>query len=168
MAFWVNAYNAFCAADRGQQLSNPRPQRDELENSIRQIPGAFEGAAPRRRPQRDARRDREIDPPEFKRSPACTGARPRGRRSGRLLQRRRAGARLSQQLDAIQQEFVSEQSMLRIDRAANRVSVTLIVSWREADFIAAYDKGATDRGPSGLRSNGPSSPSSRLTSAARE
>ena len=32
--------------------------------------------------------------------------------------------------------------MLRIDRATGRMSVTPIISWREAEFIAAYDKGA--------------------------
>ena len=36
--------------------------------------------------------------------------------------------------------------MLKIDRLAGRVSVTPILSWREAHFVAAYDKGAT--GPS--------------------
>jgi len=30
--------------------------------------------------------------------------------------------------------------MYRLDRLANTIAVTPIVSWREADFVAAYDK----------------------------
>jgi hypothetical protein len=55
-----------------------------------------------------------------------------------------------QQLDAIQQEFVSEQTMVRIEREAGQVSVTPIVSWHDAEFIAAYDTGST--GPYAQRS----------------
>ena len=50
-----------------------------------------------------------------------------------------------QQLDDIQKEFVSEQTMLKIDRASGEMSVTPILSWHEAEFVAAYDKG--DEGP---------------------
>ena len=40
--------------------------------------------------------------------------------------------------------------MLRIDRAADQMSVTPIVSWHDAEFVAAYDKGAS--GPLAQRS----------------
>ena len=40
--------------------------------------------------------------------------------------------------------------MIRIDRAAGQVWLTPILSWRETDFIAAYDKGGT--GPFAQRS----------------
>ena len=40
--------------------------------------------------------------------------------------------------------------MLRIDRLANQMSVTPILSWREQEFAAAYDKA----GP-GLRQRSP-------------
>ena len=63
--------------------------------------------------------------------------------SGRLRSEAYAGDRLKQQLDDLQQEFVSEETMIKIDRGANLVSVTPIVSWRSAEFIAAYDPGAT-------------------------
>ncbi len=33
--------------------------------------------------------------------------------------------------------------MIQIDRIGNVVSVTPIFSWREADFVAGYDPGAT-------------------------
>ena len=43
----------------------------------------------------------------------------------------------------MQKEFVSEQTMIRVDRDANQVSVTPIISWHDAEFVAAYDPGAT-------------------------
>ena len=33
--------------------------------------------------------------------------------------------------------------LIRIDRTANEISVTPILSWREAAFVQAYDKGPT-------------------------
>ena len=33
--------------------------------------------------------------------------------------------------------------MISIDRLAEHMSITPIFSWREAEFVAAYDKGAT-------------------------
>ena len=38
----------------------------------------------------------------------------------------------------IQTDFVSDRHMYRFDRSANQISVTPILSWREAEFIAAY------------------------------
>jgi hypothetical protein len=143
MAFWVNAYNAFVL----QTVINNYPIRGRSatypENSIRQIPGAFEQTR-----HRAAGRSVTLDEiektilPEFK-EPRLSLALGRGAiGSGRLRSEAYAGARLAQQLDAIQQEFVSEQTMLKIDRAAGRLTVTPIVSWHDAEFIAAYDKGA--------------------------
>jgi hypothetical protein len=143
MAFWVNAYNAFVL----QTVINHYPIRGRSatypENSIRQIPGAFEQTR-----HRAAGRSVTLDEiekkilPEFK-EPRLSLALGRGAiGSGRLRSEAYAGARLAQQLDGIQQEFVSEQTMLKIDQATGRVTVTPIVSWHDAEFIAAYDKGA--------------------------
>jgi hypothetical protein len=63
--------------------------------------------------------------------------------SGRLRSEAYTGDQLKQQLDDLQGEFVSEQTMIKIDRGANQVSVTPIMSWHDAEFIAAYDPGAT-------------------------
>ena len=63
--------------------------------------------------------------------------------SGRLRSEAYTGDQLKQQLDDLQKEFVSEQTMIRIDRSANQVSVTPIISWHDAEFTAAYDPGAT-------------------------
>jgi hypothetical protein len=35
-----------------------------------------------------------------------------------------------------------QNQMLKIDREAGTISVTPIISWREAEFVAAYDQGA--------------------------
>jgi Protein of unknown function, DUF547 len=151
MAFWLNAYNAFVLQTvidhypiRGSSKSYP-------SNSVRQIPGAFEQAK-----HRVAGRSLTLDDiektvlPEFK-EPRLYLALGRGAvGSGRLRSEAYVGDRLKQQLDDLQQEFVSEQSMIKIDRGANVVSVTPIVSWRSAEFIAAYDPGAT--GPMAQRS----------------
>jgi hypothetical protein len=151
MAFWVNAYNAFVLQTvidhypiRGSSKSYPA-------NSIRQIPGAFEQVK-----HRAAGRSVTLDEieknvlPEFK-EPRLYLALGRGAvGSGRLRSEAYSGDRLKQQLDDLQKEFVSEETMIKIDRDANLVSVTPIVSWRSADFIAAYDPGAS--GPMAQRS----------------
>ena len=47
-------------------------------------------------------------------------------------------------------DFVRRRQMLVIDRTQGTVSLTPIVSWREAEFVAAYDPGAD--GPVAQRS----------------
>ena len=140
MAFWVNAYNAFVL----QTVVNHYPIRgrapDYPQGSIRQIPGAFEQTR-----HRAAGRGVTLDEiektilPEF-REPRLYLALGRGASgSGRLRSEAFTAARLTEQLDAIRREFVGEQTMLRIDRTAGEMSVTPIVSWHDAEFIAAYD-----------------------------
>jgi hypothetical protein len=141
MAFWVNAYNAFVLRTvidhypiRGKSAIYPAA-------SIRQISGAFE-----RVKHRAAGRSVTLDEiektilPEFK-EPRLYLALGRGAvGSGRLRSEAYTGARLGQQLDAIHAEFVSQDAMLKIDRPSGQVSVTPILSWHEAEFVAAYDK----------------------------
>jgi Protein of unknown function, DUF547 len=151
MAFWVNAYNAFVLETvidhypiRGRAAEYP-------ENSIRQIPGAFD-----KLPHRAAGRSVTLDQiekdilPAFK-EPRLFLALGRGAiGSGRLRSEAYAGARIESQLDDVQKDFVTEQSMLKIDRLAGQVAVTPILSWRDQYFIAAYDPGPT--GPFAQRS----------------
>jgi hypothetical protein len=151
MAFWVNAYNVFVL----QTVINHYPIRGRSASypasSIRQIPGAFEQIK-----HRAAGRSLTLDDieknilPEFK-EPRLYLALGRGTvGSGRLRSEAFTAERIQAQLDAIQKEFVTDASMLRIDRGAGQVAVTPIVSWREAEFVAAYDKG--DTGPFAQRS----------------
>ena len=151
LAYWLNAYNAFVLQTvidhypiRGRHAAYP-------SNSIRQIPGAFE-----KRPHRAAGRAVTLDEieksilPSFK-EPRAYLALGRGAiGSGRLRSEAYSGARLTAQLDAVQAEFVTERTLLSVDRGGDQVTVTPIVSWHEAEFVAVYDKGAD--GPYAQRS----------------
>jgi len=144
MAFWLNAYNAFVLQTVIDHYPIKGASKSYPANSVRQIPGAFEQMK-----HRVAGRSLTLDDiektvlPPFK-EPRLYLALGRGAvGSGRLRSEAYAGDRLKQQLDDLQQEFVSEETMIKIDRGANLVSVTPIVSWRSAEFIAAYDPGAT-------------------------
>jgi hypothetical protein len=151
MAFWLNAYNAVVL----QTVINHYPIRGKAEgypaSSIRQIPGAFE-----RNKHRLAGQSLALDEiektmlPAFK-EPRLYLALSRGAvGSGRLRSEAYVANRLDAQLQAVQSEFVDDRNMLRIDRLTGRITVTPIVSWREAEFVAAYDKGA--QGPYAQRS----------------
>ena len=151
LAYWLNAYNAIVL----QTVVDHYPIRGKASgypaSSIRQIPGAFERA---KHPL--AGQSLTLDEiektvlPQFNEPRAYLALGRGAAGSGRLRSEAFTGARLAAQLDAVQSEFVSVQAMLRIDRLTGRISVTPIVSWREAEFVAAYDKGA--QGPFAQRS----------------
>jgi Protein of unknown function, DUF547 len=151
MAFWVNAYNAFVLQTVVDRYPIRGTSTKYPAESIRQIPGAFETIR-----HRAASRSVTLDEiektilPEFK-DPRLQLALGRGAiDSGRLRSEAYTGARIMQQLAEIQKEFVSEQTMLKIDRSSGEVSLTPILSWHDAEFIAAYDKGP--EGPLAKRS----------------
>lgn len=134
IAFWVNAYNAFVL----QSVINHYP----LRGTIKQIAGAFDKA-----PLRAAGRTVTLDQiektilPEFK-EPRVYLALGRGAvGSGRLRSEAYTGDRLDAQLAAVQAEFVTNRYMYRFDRMTNEMSISPILSWHDAEFIAAYDKG---------------------------
>lgn len=131
IAFWINAYNAFVL----QTVINHYP----LRGTIKQIPGAFD-----RNTFRAAGRTVTLDQiektilAEFK-DPRVFLALGRGAvGSGRLRSEAYTGERLEKQLADIQSEFVSNRHLYRVERNANQISITPILSWREADFVAAY------------------------------
>ena len=133
MAFWVNAYNAFVL----RTVIDHYP----LRGTIRQLPGAFDKAT-----FRAAGRTVTLDQiektilPEFK-EPRLYLALGRGAvGSGRLRSEAYTGERLEKQLAEIQAEFVTNRNLYRFDRLTNELSITPIFSWREPEFIAAYDK----------------------------
>jgi Protein of unknown function, DUF547 len=151
MAFWLNAYNALVL----QTVITHYPIRGKAEgypsSSIRQIPGAFE-----RNKHRLAGQSVTLDEiektmlPPFK-EPRLYLALGRGAvGSGRLRSEAYLASRLLSQLNSVQSEFVDDRNMLRIDRLTGRITVTPIVSWRETEFVDAYDKGA--QGPFAQRS----------------
>ena len=151
MAFWLNAYNAIVL----QTVINHYPIRGKAgtypASSIRQIPGAFEQAK-----HRLVGRSLTLDDiektvlPQFK-DPRLFLALGRGAiSSGRLRSEAYLADRLERQLAAVASEFVNHAPLFKIDRLTGEVAVTPIISWREAEFVAAYDKGET--GPFAKRS----------------
>jgi hypothetical protein len=146
MAFWVNAYNAFVL----QTVVGRYPIRGTSSayppSSIRQIAGAFDQAK-----HRAAGRSLTLDDIEKTvlaafNEPRLSLALGRGAvGSGRLRSEAYTAARLPAQLDAIAAEFVTKQRLLKVDRQAGVVSTTPIVSWHEAEFVAAYAGRADER-----------------------
>jgi hypothetical protein len=135
MAFWVNAYNAFVL----QTVINHYP----MKGTIAQIPGAFDRASFRAAGKTVTLNQIEKTIlPEFK-EPRLFLALGRGAvGSGRLRSEAYTGDRLEKQLTDIQQEFVDNRRLYRLDRLTNTLSVTPILSWREADFVAGYAESA--------------------------
>jgi len=151
MAFWVDAYNAFVLQTIVDHYPIAGSSKAYPSNSVRQIPGAFEQAK-----HRVAGQSLTLDEiekkilPEFK-EPRLYLALGRGALgSGRLRSEAFTGDQLKEQLDEVQKEFVSEQTMINVDRSANQISVTPIISWHDSEFVAAYDPGAN--GPLAERS----------------
>lgn len=151
MAFWVNAYNAFVLQTVINRYPIKGKSADYPAGSIRLIPGAFD-----RTKHRAAGRSLTLDEiektvlPEFK-EPRLYLALGRGAvGSGRLRSEAFSGDRIAAQLDAVGLDFMTHKQMITIDRDEGVISVTPILSWREADFIAKYDTGPT--GPYAERS----------------
>jgi hypothetical protein len=133
MAFWVDAYNAFVL----ETVIDHYP----LRGTIKDIPGAFDKA-----PWRAAGRTVTLDQiektilPEFK-EPRLYLALGRGAvGGGRLRSEAYTGERLERQLGEIQSDFVNSGHMYRLDRVTGTINITPVVSWHDAEFIAAYDK----------------------------
>jgi hypothetical protein len=147
MAFWVNAYDAFVL----ETVIDHYP----LRGTIRDIPGAFDKAS-----WRAAGRTVTLDQiektilPEFK-EPRLYLALGRGAvGGGRLRSEAYTAERLERQLGEIQSEFVNSAHMYRLDRLTGTIDITPVISWHDAEFIAAYDatKGA---GPSAFAQRSP-------------
>jgi hypothetical protein len=133
MAFWVDAYNAFVL----QTVINHYP----MHGTIKDIPGAFD-----KTPFHAAGRTVTLDQiektilPDFK-EPRLYLALGRGAvGGGRLRSEAYTAERLDTQLASIQTEFVQNARMYHLDRLTNTLSVSPIISWHDAEFIAAYDK----------------------------
>jgi hypothetical protein len=108
-------------------------------NSIRQIPGVFE-RTPRRVAGRSLTLDQiEVDVLAGFDDPRLTLAIGRGSvGGGRLRSEAFTDDNLEAQLGRVASEFPTRRELLRIDIAARSVSVTPILSWREALFVRGY------------------------------
>jgi hypothetical protein len=139
IALWLNAYNAFVLRTVIDYYPIHARSTAYPSRSIRQIPGAFD-----RITRRVAGRAVTLDAiektilPPF-RDPRLYLALGRGAvGSGRLHSEAYTAAKLDAQLTEVAREFVSRPELIRIDRLTNRIAVTPIIGWHEAEFIAAY------------------------------
>jgi hypothetical protein len=146
VAFWLNAYDAIVLRTVVNRYPIAGTSKEYPSKSIRQIPGAFERATHRiaGRPVTLDAIERDIlggfgDPRLF----LALGRGSVG--GGRLRSEAFTGAALEQQLRQVAAEFTTRHQLLRVDMAAQQISVTPIVSWREQSFAAAYAERADPR-----------------------
>jgi hypothetical protein len=150
LAFWLNAYNAFVLRTVVDHYPIHGVASQYPAASIRQIPGAFDRAA-----HRAAGRSVTLDQIEQQILPAFGDPRAflalgRGAvGSGRLRSEAFSGARLQQQLEAVQAECLQRVQCAQIDRVAGVVRISPIFSWDAKSFVAKY---ADETGPYAGRS----------------
>jgi hypothetical protein len=70
--------------------------------------------------------------------------------SGRLRSEAFSADRLNAQLESVAADAMMQKEIVHIDRTTGTLAVTPILSWRETEFVAAYDKGQS--GPFAQRS----------------
>ena len=138
-ALWLNAYNALVL----QTVVNHYPIQGRSQmyppNSIRQIPGAFEKTT-----HRVAGQSLTLDQIETTvlagfNDPRVYLALGRGAvGSGRLRSEAFNGKAVDRQLDEVRKQFATTPRWVKIMPLAGKVSISPIVSWRSAAFIAEY------------------------------
>jgi hypothetical protein len=146
LAFWLNAYNALVLRTVIDRYPVDGKSPLYPANSIRQIPGAFEGAR-----HAVAGRSLTLDEienailPEFH-DPRVYFAIGRGAvGSGRLRSEAFAADRLEAQLTDVVGECARRLECIQIDRTGRHVLASSIFSWREREFAAAYAGAASGR-----------------------
>jgi hypothetical protein len=146
LAFWLNAYNALVLRTVIDRYPIDGKSPLYPANSIRQIPGAFEGAR-----HNVAGRSLALDEiekaiiPEFH-DPRVYFALGRGAvGSGRLRSEAFMADRLEAQLADVAGECARTLTCVQIDRTENQVLASSIFSWREREFAAAYAGAAPAR-----------------------
>jgi hypothetical protein len=146
IAFWLNAYNALVL----ETVVDHYPIRGHVStypaSSLRQVPGAFD-----RIPHRVAGRTLTLDQIETTvlagfHDPRLYLALGRGAiGSPRLRSAAYAASRLGEDLKSVADEFATGGRLFVIDEATNTVTVSSVVSWRQADFVGAYANAADQR-----------------------
>lgn len=150
IAFWLNAYNALVLRTVLEHYPIRGDSPGYPPDSVRQIPGAFEGIT-------HSVAGRELTLDEIESSVLASLGDPRvflalGRGavgSGRLRSEAYSAERLEEQLAAVVEEFATEPWGVVLDRIADRVRASPIFGWRQEAFVRAYaDRGWTDSGRS--------------------
>src|SRR6187455_2440728 len=135
LAYWINAYNAFVLRTVIDNYPIRGRSADYPQNSVRQIPGAFE-----KRQFRAGGRMLTLDAIEKDviggfGDPRALLALGRGALgSPRLKSEAFTSARLDTQLDTMKNELVERRELVFVDVANERLAVNPIFSWREAFF----------------------------------
>lgn len=138
-AFWLNAYNALVL----RTVVNAYPIRGKAgqypRESIMQVPGAFTAKRHRVGGRTVSLEDIEKQVlPSFG-DPRMYFALGRGTiGGGRLRSEAFTGKRLEQQLASVAAECVTRNECFRYDPGADRVEISPIFGWRQAEFTAAY------------------------------
>jgi len=138
LAYWINAYNAFVLRTVIDSYPIRGRSADYPQNSIRQIPGAFE-----RRQFRAGGRLLTLDTIERDviggfGDPRALLALGRGALgSPRLKSEAFTAGRLDAQLETMKSELVTRRELVFVDIANERLSVNPIFSWREEIFTKA-------------------------------
>lgn len=138
ISFWINAYNAIVL--RTVIDNYPIGQRSsDVPEGIRQIPGAFDRTEHRVGGQlvtldqiEQAVLTQFEDPRVF----LALGRGAVG--SPRLRSEPFTGDRLEVQLAQAARECTEDSQCIQVDRLENRISISSIFSWREAEFVRAY------------------------------
>jgi hypothetical protein len=138
-AFWINAYNALVLRTVIDNYPIKGRAKEYPSASIRQIPGAFEKPRYRvagRTVSLDVIEKEILAPLGDARTFLALGRGSHG--GGRLRSEAFDGPTLDTLLDAVVAETGSRVELVRIDEAANLVSVSPIFSWREPVFVASF------------------------------
>ena len=136
LAYWINAYNAVVLGTVIDHYPILGKAADYPANSIRQVPGAFE-----RLTFRAGGRTLTLDSLERDVIGGFGDARAllalsRGALGGpRLKSEAYTSHRLQAQLKTMAGELVDRRELVRVDTAANTLSVSPIFSWREDVFV---------------------------------
>ena len=144
LAYWINAYNAFVLRTVIDNYPIRGRSADYPQNSIRQIPGAFE-----RRQFRAGGRSLTLDAiekdviGEFAEPRALLALGRGALGSPRLKSEAFTANRLDQQLETMRSELVTRRELVFVDIPNERLSVNPIFSWREAIFT----KSLADQAP---------------------
>ena len=138
-AFWVNAYNALVLRTVIDAYPIHGRSAEYPPSSIRQIPGAFDG-----RKFRVGGEQLSLDDLEKKVIAGFGDARlllALGRGaigSPRLHSEAYRGSRLDEQLADVVRECAAHAACIQVDRDRNVLTVTPIVSWRDAAFVQSF------------------------------
>ena len=138
-AFWLNAYNALVLRTVVSAYPIQGKSAQYPSNSIQHVPGAF--AARRHRVG-----GRTLSLEDIEKQVLPTFGDPRmyfalGRGSiggGRLRSEAFTGTRLEQQLAAVAAECVTRNECFRYEPNSDRIEISPIFGWRQADFTTAW------------------------------